>query len=144
MTARQILAEQLIRHEGIELSAYQDSLGYWTIGVGHCIDARVGGSIPHAIAMRLLDLKLDEAVLDLSSFLWFVKLDDVRQRALIDMRYNLGPAHFRAFAKMIAALERQDYSAAALQMLDSTWADQVGKRAVDLAMMVGTGEEVTV
>jgi lysozyme len=37
--------EQLTREEGKRRSAYQDHLGYWTIGVGRLIDARKGGGL---------------------------------------------------------------------------------------------------
>jgi len=39
------LADQLRAEEGERASAYQDSLGYWTIGVGRLIDARKGGRL---------------------------------------------------------------------------------------------------
>ena len=32
------LEQLVIGHEGKKKSAYQDSLGYWTIGVGRLID----------------------------------------------------------------------------------------------------------
>lgn len=37
------LASLLTSDEGRVPHAYQDHLGYWTIGVGHLIDRRKGG-----------------------------------------------------------------------------------------------------
>ena len=37
------IREQLHRDEGFIDHAYQDQLGYWTIGIGTCIDRRVVG-----------------------------------------------------------------------------------------------------
>jgi GH24 family phage-related lysozyme (muramidase) len=40
MTTPTSLQETLRRDEGCRSSAYQDSRGFWTIGIGICIDAR--------------------------------------------------------------------------------------------------------
>ena len=55
------LRELLIRDEGCVPHAYADSLGYWTIGVGHCIDKRVGCGLPEPFIMQLLDHDIAEA-----------------------------------------------------------------------------------
>ena len=73
------------------------------------------------------------------TFPWFSQLDACRQDALLDMAFNLGLPRFKGFAYMIAAMERKDYIAAAAAMLDSKWADQVGERAKELALMVRQG-----
>ena len=39
------LAQMLEAEEGRKRSAYQDHLGYWTIGVGRLIDRRKGGGL---------------------------------------------------------------------------------------------------
>ena len=44
----------LIAEEGEKLSAYQDSMGFWTIGVGRLIDARKGGGISQEESRYLL------------------------------------------------------------------------------------------
>ncbi len=48
MTLAQSITQQLRRDEGEVLHAYQDSLGYWTIGIGVLIDKRKGGGITKA------------------------------------------------------------------------------------------------
>ena len=44
MTPRELIIKQLRQDEGSRSQAYQDHLGYWTIGVGRLIDARKPGS----------------------------------------------------------------------------------------------------
>ena len=56
------------------------------------------------------------------------------------MAFNLGYAGLLQFRQMWSALERHDYDEAARQMLDSRWAQQVGRRATELAAMMRTGE----
>jgi lysozyme len=52
------------------------------------------------------------------------------------MRFNLGGTGFRKFKKMIAAINNNDFMTAALEMKNSKWFDQVGKRAKTLINMM--------
>ena len=52
---------------------------------------------------------------------------------IIEMIFHLGLPRFLGFKKMIQALREDDYSKAAIEMLDSKWACQVGVRASTLA-----------
>ena len=72
------------------------------------------------------------------TFGWYRHLNDTRKMVLIDMCFNLGMPRLKKFKRMIAAMERIDYTNAAAEMLDSRWARQVGNRAIELAdMMMG-------
>lgn len=140
---RDALRQQLVRHEGLKLSAYADHLGYLTIGVGRLIDARKGGRITEPEAMLLLDNDINGCLEDLSRFAWFASLDPVRARAVIDMRFQLGPGGMRGFTQMLAALERRDYAVAALHARQSKWAQRdTPERARDVTAMLETGTEV--
>lgn len=130
----------LIRHEGFVPHAYQDSEGYWTIGVGRMIDKRLKGGITEEEAAYLLENDIKKAELYASIYDWYPTLDEVRQAVIIDMTFNLGPGRFYGFKKMIAAIAAKDWEEAAAQMLDSRWARQVGNRARHLAQMMRTGE----
>ena len=139
-TDREALRAQILKHEGEVLHAYQDSLGYWTIGVGRLVDKRMGGGISHDEAMVLLDHDLDACVADLEArFTWFSKLDAIRQRALIDLRFNLGSSGLLQFKHLLAALEAGDFDAAAQALVASKWHGQVGARAARVEHMVRTG-----
>lgn len=131
-----MLVDQLIRHEGLRLKPYADSVGKITIGVGRNLS---DNGISHTEAMQLLDHDLDDVVADLATFPWFARLDSVRQRALVDMRFNLGPTRFRSFKRMLAAVAAGDYVKASEQMAMSKWATQVKTRAQTLVRMMGTG-----
>lgn len=135
------LKQQLRRHEGVRHTVYQDSVGIWTCGCGRNMQDK---GLSDDEIDYLLDNDIDQCVDDLAfNYPWYVHLNRVRQNAMIDMRFNLGSAGFANFRKMIAALEREDYETAAMEMMDSKWSIQVGSRANELAEMVRTGEPLT-
>lgn len=138
---RQALVAQVRAHEGCVLHAYRDSRGYLTIGIGRLIDPLVGGSISLDEAETLLDHDLDHAERDLAAALpWWPSLDECRQRALIELAFNLGIVGLMRFRHTLALLEGRDYEAAALALLDSKWAGQVGpRRAARIAGMIREG-----
>lgn len=141
MTTAEIerLKLQLMRHEGIRLHPYQDTVGKWTIGVGRNL-SDVG--ISHDEAQFLLENDIEEVLADCARFPWFSGLDAVRQRVVADLRFNLGPSKLRKFTNTLAAIGRGDYEAASRGMLKSLWAKQVKGRAVRLAEMMRTGRDV--
>lgn len=132
------LRDLLVNHEGLRLKPYLDSLGNLTIGVGRNLD-EVGISEPEAF--YLLERDIDRAMEDLKrNCLWFEKLDDVRQAVLIDMCFNIGWLGLSKFHKTLGLVEVGDFKQASEEMLDSTWADQVGRRAVALSKMMDSGK----
>lgn len=132
MTDRELLEKQLRVHESERLRPYPDIFGNITIGVGRNL---TGVGISKAESQVLLTNDIDRAVVDLASYPWFVKLTPVRQRVLIDMRFNLGPGKFREFTRMLAAAARGDDQAVANEMVDSEWIRQVKTRGVTLVRM---------
>lgn len=142
MKDREALKAQIVRHEGLRYHAYQDSLGYWTIGVGRLIDARMGGGLSYMEAMFLLDNDLEECIRDMETrFPWFKELDAIRQRALVDLRFNLGASGLLAFKKFLSAMGRGDYAQAARDLVASKWHTQVKQRALVIEHQIRTGEE---
>jgi lysozyme len=136
---RDTLKSALRRDEGFRSYAYQDSKGYWTIGVGHLIDRRGGGLKPQFIEM-LLDDDIDEKISQLNKALpWWSQLDEVRQRVLVNMTFNLGVDGLLGFHNFLAALERKEFAAAADEMVDSDWHKEVGARAHRLEDAMRTG-----
>ncbi len=123
-------------HEGRKNKVYKDSLGIETIGVGRNIRDK---GLSEAEIDFMLDNDIAECVADLSGFSWWASLNQARKDALTDMRLNLGPNRFRGFQRMILALASGDFEEAARQMMDSTWSNQVGQRAITLAAMIRTG-----
>lgn len=131
---RQIDLHAMIeRHEGNNPVAYPDSLGVWTVGVGH----NLSHPLSQAAIQQIFNDDLTEATNDcLHAFPWFADLTQPRQAALIDMCFNLGLSRLKGFKKFLSAMEQGNYETAATEMLDSLWAKQVGVRAVELAQLM--------
>ena len=134
------LVEQLRRHEGERLFAYQCSVGMWTIGVGRAI-GEGGKGITRDESTMLLMGDIAECTTDLQRLFgdqwnW---ISDNRKIALIDMRFNLGPGRFRSFRRMIQAIRAEDWAWAGKEAMDSRWATQVQKSRSGLiyAQLVG-------
>ena len=133
------MRDQLVRHEGLRLKPYRCSAGKLTIGVGRNIED-VG--ITEEEAMTMLSNDISRVIGELDRRIpAFASLNEVRRRVLIDMGFNLGSNRLMKFRRMLAALEAGDYAQAAVEMLDSRWARQVGNRAVSLKNMMETGEK---
>ena len=133
-----IITQLLMRHEGVRLKPYTDTVGKLTIGVGRNLT-------DNGITLDEADYLLGHDIAAIAgemhrTFPWFSQLDACRQDAMLDMSFNLGLPRFKGFQYMIAAMERKDWVAASAAMLDSKWAEQVGERAKELAKMVRTGE----
>jgi lysozyme len=135
---RQAVVRQLVRHEGKRLKPYVDSVGKTTIGIGRNLTDK---GISNAEAYLLLDHDLDECVADLGAFPWFHRLDPVRRRVLVDLRFNLGPSRFRGFTRMLRAVEGGRYQEAAAELQHSRWFTQVKTRGIRLVAMMQTGED---
>jgi lysozyme len=132
------LEEQLMRDEGVYYKPYRDAVGKLTIGVGRNLDDT---GITKEEVMFLLRNDIARARSQLALRLpWSSALDPVRRDALTNMCFNLGIGHLLAFRNFLGALEAGDYAAAALEMLDSVWARQVGPRAHRLALQIQTGQ----
>ncbi len=130
------LRHLLIVHEGYRQTIYHDSMGIPSIGIGRNLETR--GVLPTEIDM-MCDNDMQYFYNHLSEkFPWFLKLNDARQIALIDLCF-MGFKKFCSFVKMIAYLEQDDYDNAAIELLDSNYAKQVGKRAIDLAAIIKLG-----
>lgn len=134
------IEDQLVRDENEILHAYFDSLGYLTIGVGHLIDQRRGGSIPQSISRELLQLDIAAKKTQLLlNAPWTASLDEVRFGALLNMAFNLGVEGLLEFTHFLGFLQAGNWQAAAAAMLDSLWAKQVGDRAKRLAVQIQSG-----
>jgi lysozyme len=117
---------------------YQDTVGKTTIGWGRNL-TDVG--ISRGEAIQLLDNDLTQAVTALTAAHPIVAtLSPVRQIVLGNMAFNVGVPGLGKFAKMWAAIHSGDFTAAATEMLDSTWATQVGARATRLASEMASGD----
>lgn len=135
ITRARLMAD-LKQDEGKRAQPYLDTLGHWTVGYGHNLEAR---PLSDAAMQQILEDDMAGAEADCRRLPWFDGLDDVRQAVIVNMAFNLGLAGLAGFRKMIAALIEGRYAEAAAEMLDSRYARQVGARAKRLAEMMRTG-----
>ena len=139
----------LLRDESLRLIPYRCSRGHLTVGVGHKI--RQGDNISEndCISLERAGLFLMQ---DISTSVatacqtfgreHFESMSDARQRAIVNMIFNLGRERFLEFEKMIAAVMFRDWQTASVECLDSKYARQVGRRADRVAYALRTGEDM--
>lgn len=121
----------IINHEGMQKSVYKDSLGFYTIGIGFCVDAKLNLGLSIEECMMILRLRITNLENRLSQYAWFSGQDDVRKGALIELAYNMGVTGLMTFVKFLAAMQAKDYLTAAKELTDSKWATQVSKDRVN-------------
>ena len=136
------LSEQLMKHEGLRLMPYKDSLGYLTIGVGRNLEHN-GITQAEAMAMLEHDMAVAEMALRKEYPVLFQTehLDDVRRDAVVNLCFNMGIVRLSGFKKMIAALDERDWARAAKEAKNSRWATQVQpERVKDICYMLEHGK----
>jgi len=133
------LRDQLVRHEGVRLKPYTDTVGKLTVGVGRNLTDK---GISREEAYLLLDNDILEAQTAVIKALpWAVELDRPRFEILVNMAFNLGIAGLLKFERFLAAVQEGSWELAAVEMLNSKWAKQVGHRADELAVMMRTAQD---
>ncbi len=133
------LSADIERDEGCKLTAYKDTLGIWTIGVGHA-HVEPGTVWTQAQADDQLGKDIAAVCHGLDEDLpWWRSLDDARQDVLVNMAFNMGVNGLLTFRQALASIQVGDYARGAQAMLASRWAGQVGDRAKRLADQMRTG-----
>jgi len=134
------LAAQLEREEGRKHHAYQDHLGFWTIGIGRLIDARKGGGLDDEEIDYLLARDIAKKTTEVERALpWVKDLDEVRRSVLIAMAFQMGTEGLLQFKNTLARVRAGNYAGAASGMLQSKWATQTPERAKRMAKQMETG-----
>jgi lysozyme len=120
---------------------YKDPEGYWTVGIGRCVDPEIGLGLSDDEVDYLLSNDINRVVKELGTeFSWFSSLNEARRDAMIDMCFNLGMPRLKGFVKALAAMEDENYEVAYVEFMDSRWSKQVGQRADRLCNMIRSGE----
>ncbi|OHX13336.1 lysozyme [Chromobacterium sphagni] len=100
--------------EGIRLTAYQDSVGVWTIGYGHTgADVRSGLTISQNQAEQLLRTDLGRFETGVGQLVT-VPLNQNQFDALVSFSYNLGLGNLKS-STLLRLLNNKDYNGAAGQ-----------------------------
>ena len=142
------LIEELIKDEGYKYEIYLDHLGYPTFGVGHLVletdeeyGQPVGTPVSEKRIIECLNNDIDTVCKELDKNMgWWSDLNDTRQRVLANMAFNLGLPRLNKFVKFLTAVQASDWEKAAIEMMDSKWAAQVGNRSVRLKEKMLKGE----
>ena len=136
------IVDDLVRDEGFRAKAYRDHLGKLTIGIGFLIDPDEPGAIemPRSVAnLWMLDILRERRQALDAAIPWWTELSEGRQRALLNMAYQLGTAGLLKFKIMLALLEAKIWKAAAVEALDSRWAKQTPERAERIYELLKNG-----
>jgi len=136
---RRLMRKIIERHEGFRAKIYKDTADKWTIGYGRNLEA-LGISRKEGLVLLDNDMFWVETEIK-DRFPWYCELNDARKAVMLSMVFNLGIRRFQDFIFTLRALEQRDFQAAAREMLDSRWANQVGKRSRDLSFMMRTGTQ---
>lgn len=135
---RDKLAAQLEVDEGKRKRIYTDTVGKITGGIGRNLTDRDFSDDEIALMLKN-DIAIVEADLD-RNLPWWRGMCDARQNVLANMCFNLGVKRLLGFKDTLAMMQAARYDAAAMGMLDSQWARQVGDRAFRLATVMRKGE----
>lgn len=145
-----LLKAQLERDEGRRLTAYRDTAGYWTIGVGHLLGTSPRmSSITNDECDALLARDIEIAVTSLGrvfSGMGLATIDGPRMRALVNMMFNRGEEHVRQSTTITPAIKEAlttgNWHPVSNAILASPWGAQIKDRAKRLAQQFETGRDV--
>lgn len=100
------------RFEGCKLTAYQDSVGVWTIGYGHTKTAKQGQTITQAQADQLLAEDVRYFENGLNRFLSdnHILVTQCQFDALVSLTFNIGLANFKrsTLMKLLYTMSQND------------------------------------
>ena len=140
------LKEQIKRHEGEVLEVYADSLGYLTLGVGHLIQPNdpehgqpAGTPVSQEVVDKYYEIDFDKHLEETKHVIGHDVFDGLPgeiQEVLVNMCFNLGGSRLGKFRNMLNAVEDHDWERMAVEMEDSRWFKQVGRRSVELQEIV--------
>ncbi len=139
----------LTAEEGYSRKAYQDSKGYWTIGIGHCLEFDRGMSKDKASLQVWSDERIaqqfSEDIRTTSKALvdskpWISDLPEVQNAVLLCMAFQMGSAGVLGFRRTLNLVQAGKYEEASASMAASKWARQdTPARAARMVEMMRTG-----
>lgn len=138
------LRTQLIAEEGRRNAAYPDTLGIWTIGVGHVGPEVHSGLVwPDSLIDSTLDADIAHKTAEVvASLSWFGDLNEQRQAVLLQMAFQMGTRGLLGFPHTLEAVREGRWQDAHDGMLASKWAQQTPRRANRLAQQMLIGQWV--
>jgi len=141
VTGEDDIKAMIIEHEGIRYEPYKDSVGLWTIGVGHLIGD--GKSLPDDMNRTFSE----KEVMDMfeedyahhkkiaSRTPGYDEANYAGKAAMIDLGFNMGK-WWPKWPNTSKALKEGDFTSAARGLEDSKWYRQVGRRAPKIVALI--------
>lgn len=132
---------ELVRDEGYRLTPYKDTLGNFTIGIGHLLlKAPLPGVWwPPEQVEKTFQQDVWEAYEMLADNGWYKGLDtDARRRALINMSFQLRHK-LLGFHTFISYLGVKQWREAAQDLKTTKWFEQVPERAARIIAQITRG-----
>ena len=131
------LREELEQDEGCVYEIYHDHLGYPTFGIGHLVtihDPEHGWSVGTDVdEYRVKEAFEDDVQSVLSDceklYVQWEHLPEEAQLIIANMMFNMGYTRLSKFKGMKRGVDARDWNAAADEMVDSKWYNQVTNRA---------------
>lgn len=120
-------------HEGYRLEPYYCTENHLTGGFGHKI--LDGEEVPTTKEgwEELFDKDFNKALDGARSIVSEDATNPTAFSIIVEMVYQMGTAGVSKFKKMIAAVKEEQWKTASVEMLDSKWATQTPRRAMDLS-----------
>ena len=131
----------LVEFEGLRLMPYHCTSGKLTIGVGRNLDDR-GITEDEAMILLANDIKIVQEEL-LARWDWMSDLPPRAQMVVMDLAFNMGVPGLSNFQNMLRDLKDGNWQGAAINLLDSRYAKQVGRRAIYNAHLLETAYDHT-
>ena len=141
------LKKMIAHHEGTRYRPYQDSLGLWTVGIGHLIGD--GKSLPpewnrefskeEVQAMFEKDYAHHRAGAAANTPN-FDKMTSAMQGAFTDLAFNMGPNWIKAkgFKTLEKELKNFNTEGVVASLTNSKWAKQVGERSGHITGLINS------
>ena len=131
------LRRQLEIDEGVKYEVYLDHLNKKTFGIGHLVldkDPESKMEVGDPVSERRVEEAFDkdiQSVIDDCQRLYsnFNAMPEECKQITANMMFNMGLPKMKAFKKMNAAIENEDYLKASKEMVDSKWYRTVPNRA---------------
>lgn len=137
------ITRQLMRDEGSSIRhgrhlPYVDTVGKTTIGYGRNLTDR---GLSEDETRLMLENDIVGCIGELAStFPWFEKLDEPRQGAMVNLCFNLGLTKLLKFPVFLSYMKIGNWEQAAVSLLQSRYAEQVGNRALRVSEQIRRGE----
>jgi lysozyme len=131
------LREELAEDEGCKFEIYLDHLGLPTFGIGHLVKEDdpehgqpVGTPVEDERVRQVFALDLAVTIEDCRALYDnFDELPEDCQLIIANMMFNMGRPRLSKFVGMKREVDARRFDAAADEMVDSRWHDQVPNRA---------------